>query len=256
MIYIILVIYDQNFKIDKYKKIFYKIFKIYELIIINNSGKPLLGAILGSNRFREFGGYYEGYNKINNRINDSDLILFVNDTFLERRNFEGYYLNAYRIFYFLCKINIIKDLFVIGEMHSIEEKLFNTELKIKNHISTYFFLTNKKTIEKINIEFMNVDIDLSYNFEKNTFQSRLVSKDYIERINRWLIKDKNQKKQWYKTEEININNVEILVSKAKAIFKEHYLTYRCILNNVKLIPIYSNNKYSFTRLIMYIFNRL
>lgn len=256
MVHIILVIYDKGHNINIYKEIFSKIFKIYSLIIINNGKNSIPNSISGSNKFREFSGYYEGYNEVEKIAKYSDLIIFVNDSIIERRKFSGYFLKAYKFYYNLCKYRIIKGLFIIGEAHSIEEKIFNNTKKIKTHISTYFFITNKLTIEKIGIDYMNLDVDISYNFKINKFESQLLSIEYIERINRWLIKDKNQKKQWYKSDEISKENIDDMISKAKAVYKEHYLSYKAITNGVRLIPIYSKFKYSLSRVLLFIFNKI
>uniref|UniRef100_UPI00404866DA hypothetical protein n=1 Tax=Polynucleobacter sp. TaxID=2029855 RepID=UPI00404866DA len=256
MVHIILIIYEKGHYLNKYKEIFIKIFKEYSLIIINNGKYKIDNTIIGSNKFREFSGYYEGYNKIKDLAKDSDLIVFVNDSVLERRKFNGYFINAYKLFYNLCKYKIIKGLFIIGESHNIEEKIFEDSQKLNTHISTYFFITNKLTIEKIDINYMNLDVDISYNFEIKKFESKLISLEYINRLNRWLIKDKSQKKQWYKSDEITTENFDTMILKAKAVFKEHYLSHKCIINGVSIIPIYSKFKYSLSRIILFIYNKI
>lgn len=256
MVHIILVVYDKGHNISIYKKVFFKIFKKYSLIIVNNGKETIYNSYLGTNAHREFSGYYEGYNRIKNLVRDSDLIVFANDTLLERRKFNGYFLNAYRIYYNLCKYKIIRGLYIIGEIHGIDEKIFEHGPKLNKHISTYFFITNKLTLEKIDISYMNINFEIEYDIRRKTFESKLLSRDYINRINKWLIKDKNNNYQWYKSENISIENIDSIVSKAKAVFKEHYLSHLCVVHGVRLIPIYSTFKYSISRVLLYIFNKV
>jgi hypothetical protein len=256
MVHIILVIYDQKNKILDYRKIFDKIFTRYNLIIINNGSDSIEKAVVGTNQFREFSAYHQGYECIKNTIKNDEIIAFINDTFMERRNFNGYFLYAFKLFYILCLYKLIKGKFIVGEIHSMGERIFISTEVLKEHISTYFFITNKNTIEKINIDFMIQDIDLWFNTDLNSFKSKILSREYLSRLNNWLIRNPSEKKQWYRCAEVTDKNIKILELKAKSIYKEHYLSFLASKNCVKLIGIYSRKKYTISRILLYILNKL
>lgn len=256
MVHIILVVYDQKQQLSKYKKIFDWIFVKYNLTIINNGNEWVDNAVVGTNQFREFGAYHQGYEHIKNTLKNEEIIAFINDTFLERRKFDGYFIYAYKLFYNLCKYKIIKGNFIVGEIHSIKKKILISSVELKEHISTYFFLTNKITIESINIDYMSQDVDLWFDRRIYAFQSQSLSEEYLSRLKNWLIRDASANKQWYRSAAVTEQNIEKIELKAKSIFKEHFLSFKASNNGTKLIGVYSKRKYTFSRLLLYILNKL
>ncbi len=250
--YIIYVIFSEHkpFYIDILKSFA----PLENIIVINNNSKlkPLgVNYHKGTNTNREFSGYFEGFSKIRKKINDDDIVIFCNDTFMSRRYFMGYFRMAFTFFTYFYRIFSQNESFICGEVHNLNEKITKkNEIILPNHISTYFFITNKKTVIKF-IPFFNSKFNIDLNLKKSSFISSALDNNYIDRLNKWIFSEKNG---WYNGQKPNKANKDFLIKKAVSVFMEHNLALVSKDQQIRIIPIYSGRRYSISRFFLFLFN--
>ena len=251
-IYIIYVVFSEHKAcyLDTLKR-----FAPFENILIINNNSRLnfkdLNCHKGTNKNREFSGYLEGFEKIKNKIKDDDIVIFCNDTFMSRRYFMGYFHTIFIFLAYFYRIFSNKAPFICGEVHKLNEKITKkNKIIIPNHISTYFFITNKTTVVKF-ISNFNSKLSINLNIKKSTFISPALDSKYIDRLNKWIFSEKNG---WYNGQKPDNANKEFLIKKATSVFLEHNLALLSIERRIKLIPIYSARRYSISRFFLFLFN--
>ena len=207
--------------------------------------------VKGENKNREFSAYYQGYQLIKSKLRSEDIVIFCNDTFMSRRFFLGYFYLAFLFFTYYFLFFKKNQLYICGEVHKLEEKIVKTNnINLKNHISTYFFITNKETANTF-ISSFNSKLKISLSIDNSTFISNKLDDKYLNRLNKWLLHPGNG---WYNAQKPNKKNRLFLTKKALSIYIEHRLALICFKKGIKFIPIYSSKRYSLSRLILYLFN--
>lgn len=253
-IYIIYVIFSEH------KSSYFSVLKKFaprsNIIVVNNNRlnyekhhKFLL--VKGHNKNREFGAYYQGYQLIKSNLRSEDIVIFCNDTFMSRRFFLGYFYLAFLFFSYYLLFFKKNQLYICGEVHKLNEKITKTNnINLKNHISTYFFITNKKTANSF-ISSFNSKLEITLSVDNSTFISNKLDGGYLNRLNKWLLHPENG---WYNAQKPNRNNRLVLAKKALSIYIEHKLALICLKRGIRFIPIYSSKRYSLSRLLLYLFN--
>jgi len=252
--YIVYVIFSEH------KSSYFSVLKKFaprsNIIVVNNNRRNYekyneFLLLKGDNKNREFGAYYQGYQLIKSKLTNDDIVIFCNDTFMSRRFFLGYFYLAFLFFSYYLPFFKKNQFYICGEVHKLDEKIIRTNnINLKNHISTYFFITNKKTANLF-ISSFNSKLKISLSVDNSTFISYKLDGGYLNRLNKWLLYPGNG---WYNAQKPNRKNRLFLAKKALSIFIEHKLALICFKRDIRIIPIYSSKRYSLSRLLLYLFN--
>jgi hypothetical protein len=192
--------------------------------------------INGDNSSHEFSAWQKGFNTLSESLGEQDIIILANDSF--HRNYSP---NFTRLFN-LKKLKGITSPFISGYADSYIENVRIRNRNSNSWIRTNFFLCNVKALRSLEsiVSFKIKDIEGSEDFIKNDKQ--IFSRNYIELIKEWLIKDiplSKMPKKWYRSEVLTDKSAKLLRLKALSIINEHSLTAKIRANGGRVIAINS-----------------
>jgi hypothetical protein len=210
--------------------------KTYRGVVVNNSREELslncenVTVINGSNKFYEFSAYQEGYEYLSKFciLGDRDVILIANDTLFSNHFYT--FPTRYYIRYLLGKSKKLSH-YLIGELDGVNGRQFTS------WISSYFFISNKSTLQKITPFFIEESLYISIVQGTNPPEIKwgnFFCKSIQNEIQSWL--DPKNRKSWYLQHKKFFNQQHFNI-KLFNIVNERLLTDRLKESGTKLIDI-------------------
>jgi hypothetical protein len=255
-IYGILLIYNKDYRlnaINAFNNFFNNLGPINNIIIVNNNDDNInQGEISGDNTNWEFSGWDKGISLL--KIEDNDVIVFANDTFLTHRSWGKF--DQLRFKKSINKLIVGNNQGICGEVHKFSGfyKVFG--YRSDRWVCTYLFALTGGIVNKINKISLS-EIALSKAIigieNHNILWGDEVSLNLQYRIQRWLYPPVGIL-GWRKANDATDN---IKLRKAKTILNEKWLSAYCYSNNLividagpnNIIKIYRKTKYRLRELI-------
>jgi hypothetical protein len=255
----LLVLYYKKYAqkaIYEFEKLIYSISNEVKIIIIINSDILLddkYEFIKGSNKCAEFSAWQEGLDYVKNKYgNNVNGVIFANDTFCYHREYKNIHSLVFKKIIKKTILEKIKPV-ISGEYCAYKKGIFVEGIEIKGWISTYLYAVNKVFLEKIMWCIVVDDNKLNKLFPGNERYDKFFGSDidnsYKDLMMEWLFKGK---KAWYKSEELDINNVNKFTLKAKCIYMEMVLSKKIDEYDVKI----NNINKSIIIIILKILNKI
>jgi hypothetical protein len=267
--------YGNHFENDSLKRL-YKYFNFVNnfehikcVIVENNTDCDLeiknpyfdsIYKIYGSNNYYDFSAFEEGlkYFHDNYFINDNDIFIFSNDTFFRHRYFDGVFKYQFQKKLFLSS-NLNRP-FIIGYIDkNLDKNCFIDNTKFTKHISTFLFIINKMSLNRIKI--LSKDkFNTKISFRNNILFLNDIQDDYSKKIENWLFKP--SKIAWYRAQKIDnvlLNNkklYEFYLLKLFCVLNEHNLFIQSLNSDIEIISLFKQNKFDFINIYNSLESRL
>lgn len=219
----------------------------FEILVVFNSTYPEVEtnkhlSIQGSNSGWEFSGWDEGVKYLERRyqLNDSDTLIFANDTFCQHRKFT--FINKYIFSKAFRNIRFKRNL--VGDINSLSEKFCLAGLVGQSWISTYLFGSNYYNI-KLLMPFDSVGSDAVLSklvtINDNELHISNSSKNITLHLTSWFL---GNSEGWYKKE--GVDNT-LLLKKVDAVINEKLFSLKALVKEIQIESVYENKLYWFLR---------
>jgi hypothetical protein len=213
---------------------------VYKLLVVQNdiSAEKVESKnydyIFSDNKYNEFSAWNTGYIYLNDLDVRSKLLVFINDSFYRNYDIESL---SYKF-----ALKYYKKYFIYGHKDELKNCVKINGKKFQYWIRTNYFISNKKTIDKVIRLIKNVNIvnEITNTEDLIDVNNLYYEKDYLKFIESWLTKKEYPKRllineHWYQAAEFNNSNKIFLKKKVKSILLEHLLSYVCKYNNIRIV---------------------
>ncbi len=202
-----------------------------EKTVIQN--KPNVFDIGGDNSNREFSGWQRGLKFLESADIESDILLFVNDSFLNRAQ-KGYGLDYYKSKINTISLSELSENEVLGKVDIHDQVETFDGYDVSSWIRSNIFVIPKTVIKKLGftcIDKDTIDQILPVNFSGRIFNSdnHLLNDYFKEWLKYWITSG------WSRSAPINKSNWQFFRAKLVAILNERILTLKLKRAGIKIV---------------------
>lgn len=192
----------------------------------------------GDNSYWEFSGWRKGLTFLDETGIEADVVLFVNDSFLNRSK-SGYDLNYYKLRINTFSLFGLKDE-ALGKIDYHDESEIFSGNDVSSWIRSNIFAIPKNVADKLDSTFID-DKTIGKIFPDTFYgsifkNSELLNSNLKRFIESWIIS------RWAQSQHITPKNWDFIKSKLTAILNERLLTAKLREHNIKIIDIGENNQ--------------